>query len=1437
MQPSASNDIAIIGMACVFPGARNLDEFWENLRAGRDAIVDAPPERIEPQFFEHAAGELDRLYCRRGGFIGETLEFDPLRWGLMPIAARGSEPDQLLSLETAAAALTDAGYDDRDPPRERTGVILGRGGYVHQVAMSLIQAVRTAEEIVRSARALVPDLTDAQAAEIKRRYQGQIEGLGPDTIIGLVPNLAASRIANRLDLHGPAYVVDAACASSLLAVDQACAELASGRCDLVLAGGVHLVQDAAFWAVFTQLGALSRSQRIRPFHRESDGLLIGEGAGMMALKRLSDAERDDDRVYAVIRGTGVSSDGRASSVMNPSADSQVLSLERAWQRAGLDPRERGSVGLVEAHGTATPNGDAAELATLARVFGPPDGSPTAGLGSVKSMIGHAMPAAGMAGMIKAALAVHYGILAPTLHCEDPHPDVERTRFRLVHEAAEWESDGPRRAGVNAFGFGGINAHVVLEQHHNTRLPWAGARRQVPEGAWLRLAASTPEALAEALASAAPASGSGPCRLALLDPTPERIEHARSIVAAGKTFRDRSGALMFAPRGLAADGGRLALVFPGVESTFDPQVDDVARWFGLPPLPPAIEGDLERRGARVVLAGRLLHHVLAALGVRPWVVAGHSIGEWTALLAAEAITPRSLDGVLAALSPGTLAVPEVAYAAVGCGTERLEPFLAETGDIHVALDNCPHQTVLCGPAPRLGPVLERLRGTGVFCQVLSFESGFHSPAFEAYVEPIRRLVESLEIERPTAPVWSATTCAPYPDDPAGVRELFLEHLVQPVRFRRLTEALYADGVRLFVQVGAGSVAAFVEDTLRGRPHLSMAASSHRHEGIDQLRRLVATLWVEGVEVDADALLGPAGAPAKKSMPVSIRLGAPLLSIGEGMAPELPARAPSAPIEAGLDLSDPIARELVATSRALEESHLAVLAAWRDRRKAAPDSGAPARQTARATGPRETAWEEEFSLERYPFLIDHSFFSLPAGWPDPGDGFPLVPFTMTLSRMMAAAERAAPGKLAIGLERVVAYRWIPVDEPRTLPVTARFDGESRVVVRVGEHAEGTVVLANAWPEPPPPDREPLDDARPIEQTSAEMYATRLMFHGPRYQSVAELGVIGSDGIRGKIVEMPAEGALLDGAGQLLGYWIKAQSDRDRVAVPVMLERASFFGPPPETGRTFECTVRVRRFGARQVRADLELVDGGRVWARFTGWEDRRRPNEPWMWPVIQWPEKNTLARPIEGAPGCARLERAFADAITRDYFARRYLTAREWEAYRDLPERRKEDWLAGRVAAKDAVRLLLWERGMGPLWPIEVEIPTGADGAPEVRAPGELDLRVSISHKQGRAVAMVAEGVDPGVDLETIEARPPELERAAFTEREREWLSSRPEAERDGWRARLWAAKEAAAKRRRTGMKDPRRMEIESMDEECIDVAGTLVATRIEDGCAIAWTMED
>ncbi|MBK8726037.1 MAG: polyketide synthase [Holophagaceae bacterium] len=302
-------------------------------------------------------------------------------------------------------------------------------------------------------------------AQIKREFQAQCGVYGPDTAIGLVPNLLASRIANRLDLQGSAYTLDAACASALVAVDHACRELADGRSDLSLAGGVHLCHDLVFWSVFCQLGALSRTQAIRPFDRRADGLLMGEGIGMTVLKRLADARRDGDRIYAVIRGTGVASDGRDLSLMLPRVDGQVLALTRAWQMAGLEP---GTVGLVEAHGTATPAGDAAELETLRRVFGPSQpGAERAVLGSVKSMIGHTMPAAGAAGLIKAALAAYHGVRPPSLHCEEPNPAIEATRFRVLAQAEPWEA-GHRRAAVNAFGFGGINAHVVLEAHPEGR---------------------------------------------------------------------------------------------------------------------------------------------------------------------------------------------------------------------------------------------------------------------------------------------------------------------------------------------------------------------------------------------------------------------------------------------------------------------------------------------------------------------------------------------------------------------------------------------------------------------------------------------------------------------------------------------------------------------------------------------------------------------------------------------------------------------------------------------------------------------------------------------------------------------------------------------------------------------------------------------------------
>ncbi|MFD9729888.1 polyketide synthase, partial [Streptomyces sp. NPDC059072] len=484
-------DAAIVGMGAVFPGAGDLASYRRNLLAGTDSIGEVPPGRWDPEVYydpDGASGPVsgDRFYCRRGGFVDGLAAFDPTRFGIMPAAVEGAEPDQMLALHATAEAVADAGGEDRLPTdRSRIGVVLGRGGFMGVATARLDQRVRTAHQLAQTLRELAPELGERRIARVRSAFQEALGPERPEASIGLVPSFTAARTANRLDFRGPAYTLDAACASSLLAVDQAVGLLAAGRCDAVVAGAVHHCHIATLWSVFTQLRALSPSERIRPFDRRADGTLLSEGTGVVLLKRLADAERDGDRVYAVIRGTGVAGDGRAASLMSPLVAGQVRALERAWREAGLDPRAPGALGLLEAHGTGTPVGDAAELDTLARVFGPPEpaaGGRGIGFGSVKSMLGHTMQASGMAGLIKAALAVHEGVLPPTLHLEEPHAELVRTRMRPVTAAEPWErGPAPRRAGVNAFGFGGINAHVVLEEAPAAARPTPPGRRFLPLG--------------------------------------------------------------------------------------------------------------------------------------------------------------------------------------------------------------------------------------------------------------------------------------------------------------------------------------------------------------------------------------------------------------------------------------------------------------------------------------------------------------------------------------------------------------------------------------------------------------------------------------------------------------------------------------------------------------------------------------------------------------------------------------------------------------------------------------------------------------------------------------------------------------------------------------------------------------------------------------------
>ncbi len=331
-------------MACVFPKAPDLGTFWRNVRDGVDAITEVPPTRWDPLFYDPKSSAPDRFYANRGGFIDDYAKFDAAAFGIMPVAAQGAEPDQLMALDVAVAAVADAGYAERPFARDKTSIIVGRGNYIGPGILRVVNMTRGAQQLVDTLRTLLPDIAPSQLAAIKDEFHRRCGVYGADTAIGLVPNLVASRIANRLDLGGSAYTIDAACASTLVAVDQACTQLRDGEADVVIAGGVHLCHDLVFWSVFSQLGALSRSQQIRPFDRRADGLLIGEGIGMLVMKRLADAQADDDRIYAVIRGTGVASDGRDVSLMTPRVEGQMLAVERAWKAAQLAPDTVGLVG-------------------------------------------------------------------------------------------------------------------------------------------------------------------------------------------------------------------------------------------------------------------------------------------------------------------------------------------------------------------------------------------------------------------------------------------------------------------------------------------------------------------------------------------------------------------------------------------------------------------------------------------------------------------------------------------------------------------------------------------------------------------------------------------------------------------------------------------------------------------------------------------------------------------------------------------------------------------------------------------------------------------------------------------------------------------------------------------------------------------------------------
>ncbi|MEU9997429.1 SDR family NAD(P)-dependent oxidoreductase [Streptomyces sp. NPDC050848] len=888
-----SFDVAVVGMACAFPGAPDLAQYWANVVAGVDSVTEVDAERwpTERHWAGAEAPSGERSPSKWGGFL-PPLPFDALSHGVPPASLGAIEPAQLLALETATRALADAGYADRPFDREATSVV-----FAAEAGADLASAY--------AMRSLLPLHLDELPAELDAR----LPHLTEDSFPGTLANVIAGRVANRLDLGGPNYTVDAACASSLAALDQACKELLAGTSDMVLCGAVDTHNGLHDYLMFGSVKALSPTGRCRPFDASADGIVLAEGVACLVLKRLEDAERDGDRVYAVVKGVGAASDGRGLGLTAPRPEGQRRALERAYATAGISPRE---VGLVEAHGTGTVLGDRTELETLTGVFSEAGAEPGAcSLGSVKSLIGHAKCAAGMAGLIKAVLAVHTGVRPPTRHVKAPNAawSAGTSPFAFDTAARPW-TDTERVAGVSAFGFGGVNYHAVVTTaeprttapapagSHPRLLQFRGTEDEV-RASLDALAAR--QADGAALRDLAAVTGTGPTRVAIV------AEDAAGL----REQIDLALRLQDAPeRGVhVGDGTRtpVALLVPGQGSQRPGMLADLFlafprlhRFLRTDPalagavFPPGVfDGDAPRlvdtRLAQPALGigGLAALDLLRACGVEADLLGGHSYGELVALAAAgvlpeDAVLP--LSGARAEAMHAAAGTDAGAMAAVAAPADSVAALLTEHGladDVVLANHNAPDQVVLAGSAAGIDAAVTALRTAGLTAKRLPVAAAFHSPRMEPAVEAFAEALAAQEFRAPEVPVWSGATAEPYPAEPDAARALLAGALARPVRFAEQIERMYAAGARVFVEAGPGTVLTrLVGAVLGDRPHTALSVEAPGRPGVPHLLGTLAALAVRGVPVRPDALTGETAEAPQPTAPVRWTVDGHLVRTADG-----------------------------------------------------------------------------------------------------------------------------------------------------------------------------------------------------------------------------------------------------------------------------------------------------------------------------------------------------------------------------------------------------------------------------------------------------------------------------------------------------------------------------------------------------------------------------
>lgn len=894
--------IAIVGVGAIFPGSTDAQGFWRDIVNGNDLIKDVPPGHwLIDDYYDANPAAVDKTYCKRGAFITD-IAFDPIEYGIPPTNVPAIDTSQLLALVVAKQVLndaTEAKFHNMD--LSRVSVILGTS------ALEALQYVAARMQRPVWSNALrEAGIAESQIQSICDQIAGAYAPWQENTFPGLLGNVVAGRVANRFNLGGTNCVTDAACASSLAAMSMAVNELQQGTSDMAITGGVDTLNDIIMFMCFSKTHALSLSGDCRPFSDKADGTILGEGLGMFALKRLTDAERDANTIYAVIRGIGTASDGRSKSIYAPLAKGQRNAILRAYDLAEYSCT---TVEMIEAHGTGTKAGDAAEFEGLRTAFTAQDNTAQqyCALGSIKSQIGHTKSAAGAAGLFKAVMALHHKVLPPTIKIDKPNPELNfnQSPFYLNTELRPWihNKSYPRRAGVSSFGFGGSNFHIALEEYVG-----AGNKpkrlRAVPTELII-FAAENPSALIAEVKALLKDLTQQPneffaylarnnqenyvpeklARLAItasdLADLHSKLNQALISIAAApdKQFSTPQGIHY----GYALNPGRVAFLFPGQGSQYVGMGKDLALHFSTalsawdqvaseiadcvfprPALQDAARQELEqalmqtdRAQPALAIASLIQLQLLQALKIYPDCTAGHSFGELVALHAAGAmdanvlLTAAQKRGQLmhAAAKNNAGAMLSVIHPVANTLAILQEKKLAATP----ANFNSPMQLALSGSIPAIQAAEQCFLALGIKCQRLKVAAAFHSASIATEQKTFATFLNTLTWSPPKIPVYANTTAMPYPNASNAIPEYLAEQLVKPVKFQEQIENLYKIGVRTFIEVGPQAVlTSLVEQCLDKRVFQAVALDRRGKHGVTSLWDGLGKLFVAGFNPNFSAV---------------------------------------------------------------------------------------------------------------------------------------------------------------------------------------------------------------------------------------------------------------------------------------------------------------------------------------------------------------------------------------------------------------------------------------------------------------------------------------------------------------------------------------------------------------------------------------------------------